>query len=145
MCVYFVVVREYADRLKKRYKRKSNWIKLEKQWPPRPSEKFSRLHLKKKTQPNDIIRLKMTTKDGDKEEEENAIKLQDIFKKTDEQMTIVFEGCPGSGKTALTLHLCKEWADGNMFKDYKLVVLVQLWSQPFTAQKRSKIYYHLLG
>ena len=138
MCVYFVVVREYADRLKKRYKRKSNWIKLEKQWPPRPSEKFSRLHLKKKTQPNDIIRLKMTTKDGDKEEEENAIKLQDIFKKTDEQMTIVFEGCPGSGKTALTLHLCKEWADGNMFKDYKLVVLVQLREPAIHSAKEIK-------
>lgn len=126
MCVHFVVVTEYADRLKKCYKRKSNWEKPEQKWPPRPSEKFNRLHLKKKIQPNDIIRLKMTRKDGEEEEEENAIKLQDIFKKTDEQMTIVFEGCPGSGKTALTLHLCKEWADGNMFNDYKLVVLVQL-------------------
>lgn len=63
---------------------------------------------KEKIQPNDIIRLKMTRKDGEKEEE-NAIKLQDIFKKTDEQMTIVFGGCPGSGKTALTLGIWEEY------------------------------------
>ena len=97
------------------------------QWPPQLGEKFIHLQLKKKTQEQDtIIRLKVTGREDEDKKDENALELQDIFKKTDEQMTIVFEGCPGSGKTALTLHLCKEWADGRMFKDYKLVILVRL-------------------
>ena len=123
--MFLVVAEKYADKLKERYKcRPVCETDPIEQWPLQQSKKFIRLHLKKKSQESDtIIRLQMT---GREDEDENAIELQDIFRKTDEQMTIVFEGCPGSGKTALTLHLCKEWADGKMFKDYKLVVLVRL-------------------
>ena len=136
--LFLVVVEKYADMLKDRYKHGPVCDPVQ-QWPPQQSGKFIRLHLKQITQePDTIIRVKMTGREGEDKRDENAIELQDIFKKTNEQMTIVFEGCPGSGKTALTLHLCKEWADGKMFNDYKLVVLVRLREPAIQSAKEIK-------
>ena len=83
---------------------------------------------KQKPEHEKYIKLMMDGHEEDILTYKDPIKLHDAFKKSDEQpnMRVVFEGGPGAGKTALTLHLCKEWADGNMFKNYKLVILVQL-------------------
>ena len=77
------------------------------------SDKFTRLTITGKSE--DILKQKV------------PIELSEVFKKTDHQkMIILIEGCPGSGKTALTQHLCLEWVHGKLFQDYKLVILVRL-------------------
>ena len=78
------------------------------------SDKFTRLTITGKIE--DILKQKV------------PIELPEVFKKTDDhqKMTILMEGCPGSGKTALTQHLCLEWVHGKLFQDYELVALVRL-------------------
>ena len=54
------------------------------------------------------------------------IELQDIFKKLESQMKVLLEGAPGCGKSTLSFHVCHQWADGKLFQEYKLVVLIRL-------------------
>ena len=78
------------------------------------SDEFTRLTITGKVE--DILRCK------------TPIKLEEVFMKTadDQNMTVLMEGSPGSGKTILTQHLCLEWVHGKLFQDYKLVILVRL-------------------
>ena len=39
---------------------------------------------------------------------------------------VLVEGAPGSGKSTLCLHICQEWAEGKLFQEYDIVVLVRL-------------------
>ncbi|XP_065920935.1 NACHT, LRR and PYD domains-containing protein 3-like [Dysidea avara] len=67
---------------------------------------------------DDILRMKQ------------SIHYREIFKsEVDKEIDfVVMEGRPGVGKTTLAQKLCREWAEGTneMFKKYKLVVMVQL-------------------
>ena len=39
---------------------------------------------------------------------------------------MLMEGAPGSGKSTLSFHVRHEWAKGELFQDYKLVILIKL-------------------
>ena len=39
---------------------------------------------------------------------------------------VLMDGAPGVGKTTLTLHACKGWAESRLFRQYNLVLLVPL-------------------
>lgn len=39
---------------------------------------------------------------------------------------VLLEGASGSGKSTLSVHLCMQWAEGNMFQEYQFVILVLL-------------------
>ena len=56
------------------------------------------------------------------------IELQDIFKKVNEgrQKKVLMEGAPGCGKSTLSFHICQQWADGQLFQEYNMVILVPL-------------------
>ena len=56
------------------------------------------------------------------------INLEDIFKDigNDEQKKVLMEGAPGCGKSTLSLYVCQQWADGKLFQEYKLAILIQL-------------------
>ena len=77
---------------------------------------------------DEFTRLTITGKIEDILREKLPIELPEVFKKTDDhqKMTVLMEGCPGSGKTVLTQHLCSEWVHGKLFQHYKLVILVRL-------------------
>ena len=77
---------------------------------------------------DEFTRLTITGKVEDILRSKTPIKLEEVFKKIpdDQKMTVLMEGCPGSGKTILTQHLCLEWVHGKLFQDYKLVILVRL-------------------
>ena len=57
------------------------------------------------------------------------IELKDIFVKieeNDQQKKVLIEGVAGSGKSTLSLNICHEWADEQLFQEYKLIILVRL-------------------
>ncbi len=53
--------------------------------------------------------------------EQIACKVGDSFPKL-----VIIEGAPGVGKTTLSWELCRRWSAGNIWSDYRLVVLLRL-------------------
>ena len=43
-----------------------------------------------------------------------------------EQCCVLVEGAPGVGKTTLSWEICRRWAEGNLFNQYTLVLLLRL-------------------
>ena len=42
------------------------------------------------------------------------------------QHCVLVEGAPGVGKTTLSWEICKRWSEGNLFKQYSLILLLRL-------------------
>ena len=76
---------------------------------------------------DDFIRLTITGKVDDILHKKTPVNLENIFSGCDRKKKLVLvEGAPGSGKSTLTLHICQEWAEGKLFREYDIVVLVRL-------------------
>ena len=43
-----------------------------------------------------------------------------------ERKVILIDGAPGSGKSTLTVHICRQWGRGELFNEFIVVILVQL-------------------
>ena len=102
-------------------------------WPPSPSEKFINLAA--------ISREEVTT------EELHEFMLATLNKGVDtilqtkapvsieqlldtkpglKQKCVLVEGAPGVGKTTLSWEVCKRWAEGILFKQYSLLLMLRL-------------------
>ena len=76
---------------------------------------------------DEFIRLTITGKVDDILQKKTPIDLENIFSDCDRKRKVVLlEGAPGSGKSTLCLHICQEWAEGKLFQEYDIVVLVRL-------------------
>ena len=74
-----------------------------------------------------FIRLTITGKVDDILHKKTPVNLENIFSDCDRKRKLVLiEGAPGSGKSTLCLHICQEWAEGKLFQEYDIVVLVRL-------------------
>ena len=70
---------------------------------------------------------RITGKVDDILQKNTPIDLENIFSNCDRKRKLVLiEGAPGSGKSTLCLHICQEWAEGKLFQEYDIVVLVRL-------------------
>ena len=59
--------------------------------------------------------------------EKSPIELKDLFKNIEgERKVILIDGAPGSGKSTLTVHICRQWGRGELFNQFTVVILVQL-------------------
>ena len=58
-----------------------------------------------------------------KSDNSKSLDIKDICK---HGKTVVLEGTAGSGKTALTRHICQQWAEGKMFHDVDLLIHLTL-------------------
>ena len=106
------------------------------QWPPPVDDehKVFRLEIveaKRKIRRTDIdsdwVRCKTIEDKIDKAVHQRAlIELNEIFTKIEGQPKVLLEGAPGSGKSTLSFHIRQEWANGQLFQKYKLVVLIRL-------------------
>ena len=76
---------------------------------------------------DEFIRLTITGKVDDILHKKTPVDLENIFSECDRRRKLVLiEGAPGSGKSTLCLHICQEWAEGKLFQEYDIVVLVRL-------------------
>ena len=76
---------------------------------------------------DDFVRLSITGKVDDILQQKTRVDLNNIFSDCgDNRKIVLLEGAPGSGKSTLALHICQEWADGKLFQEYNVVVLVRL-------------------
>ena len=125
------VLEKYQEFLKRLYRERSAEYLLH--WPPVPHYKYVDLSM---TTPKDKVRHgtpdvqhTMAVMRGEIEwDTPRNVELCEIFKKDSSQhKKILIEGAPGSGKTTITWHICKQWGMGEMFHDlFDMVVLVQL-------------------
>jgi ATP-dependent RNA helicase DHX33 len=127
--------------LKSLYKVKSQESSYsEDQWPPPVTNKVFRLALVKvdklRTQnvQEEFLRQKTIAGKVDNvlEEAVENIELKDILqdKKSDgKPKKVLLEGAPGCGKSTLSLQICHLWSKGELFQEYKLVILVRLRDQ----------------
>ena len=55
------------------------------------------------------------------------VELKEVFQETAEnRLVIFFEGIAGSGKTTLSWHACREWADEKLLQQFDLLIHVQV-------------------
>ena len=75
----------------------------------------------------EFIKLSITGKIDDILQQKTQIDLKNIFSDCKgKRKLVLIEGAPGSGKSTLALHICQEWAEGKLFQDYSIVILVRL-------------------
>ena len=122
---------KYRDYLKTRYKPQR--FTSSTQWPPLPVTNVFKLAMIRKEEiqrgriDDDFIRLTITGKVDDILQKKTPVNLENIFSNCDAEIKLVLvEGAPGSGKSTLCLHICQEWAEGKLFQEYDIVVLVRL-------------------
>ena len=112
------------------------------QWPPINTTVFIRLamvvteevrsgNVEMLKEDQKLIKLREITDKVDNipnhDKKKVPIKLKDIFSKCKSgQKRILIEGARGSGKSTLSLHICSQWAVGQLYNNYKLVILVRL-------------------
>ena len=126
---------EYAEDLKSDYKFETYATTDDIKWPPPVDKKYKVFRLEiveaniwRSDFDSDWVRCKKIHEKVDKVvKQRDPIELKDIFDKIEGQRKrVLMEGAPGSGKSTLSFHICREWADGKLFQDYKLVVLIRL-------------------
>lgn len=103
-------------------------------WPPPVTDKVFRLamimaeQVQRRQIKNDFVRKSITGKVDDILRIKVPIELRDIFIKINhgKRKTVLIEGGPGCGKSTLSLHICHNWSDNQLFKEYHGVILVRL-------------------
>ena len=103
------------------------------QWPPPITNKVFQLAMIKWEEvrrgriEDDFVRKSITGKVDDILKHKVPIELEDIFSVTEgERKRVLIEGAPGCGKSTLSLYVCQQWADGFLFQEFQLVILVRL-------------------
>jgi hypothetical protein len=54
------------------------------------------------------------------------IQLSDAFKNSSSRLMILFQGIAGSGKTTLSWHACREWANKKLLQQFQILIHVQI-------------------
>ncbi|XP_064391376.1 NACHT, LRR and PYD domains-containing protein 12-like [Halichondria panicea] len=76
---------------------------------------------------DEFVRLSITGKIDDILLQKTPVNLTNIFSEIGNRRNFVLiEGAPGSGKSTLALHICQEWAEGKLFQEFDIAILVKL-------------------
>ena len=114
-----VSMEKFTTSIRKKYQR--NLINRERQWPPRHTEK--------------LIRLVLVESNGgysrSKDVKRTPLEYDDLFKvnskcKAGRATKILVEGDAGIGKTTLCTAIAEDWANGKLFQQFKLLLLLPL-------------------
>ena len=75
----------------------------------------------------EIIENTISGKVDDIVQKKSPVEIKDIFEGVPEDHKVVLiEGAPGAGKSSLSLDICQKWSEGELFQEYKAVILVRL-------------------
>ena len=109
------------------------------QWPPPITDNMRVCHLamikaervQRKHIQDEFVRMTITGKVDDILQQKIPVELQNIFMEIEEgkPRKVLLEGAPGCGKSTLSFHICQQWREGNLFQEYRLVILVRLREQ----------------
>ena len=120
-------VEKFVDRIKHKYIQRR--LNREKQWPPCKSEKLLRLELVEGEQREGYSAGKTRGSDS-KAVKRSPITYSDILKaKKDGRRAVrkvLVEGDAGIGKTTLCIALSEDWANGKLFCEFKILLLLHL-------------------
>jgi GTPase SAR1 family protein len=92
----------------------------EKQYPPRYSSKS--------------VKLQLVVKEREEHSPTDILTYTDIFKKEKEQKVLI-EGGAGIGKTTFCLSISEDWANGKLFQEFKVFLLLPLHEKRIAATK----------
>ena len=102
-------------------------------WLPSPTQKIFNLAIIKKEKiqrgrlDDEFVHKTIRGQVDDILLEKLPIELKDLFKNIEgERKVILIDGAPGSGKSTLTVHICRQWGEGELFNQFAVVILVQL-------------------
>lgn len=118
------IIEEYNSYLKQKYKRLR--MPLDGQWPPVHASDYVPLILSLSDFSNEQVLTSKINKilKGDIDHmSNNLINFEDIFKADENINSLLIQGSPGIGKTAFSLTVCKKWAAGKFFTQFKIVWL----------------------
>ena len=123
----------FASSIKRKYKEKL--INREKQWPPCHSDKLIRLELvEREGKEGYSAKQQRGGKDRYGDKEDKAVKraplaYSDLFNMENEKRPVrkvLVEGDAGIGKTTLCIAVSEDWANGKLFQQFELVLLLPL-------------------
>ena len=99
-------------------------------WPPSPSKVYVNLAIinREETRKTQLDQFMLATlyKGVDTILEEKAPVEMEQIMDTPPGTCVLVEGAPGVGKTTLSWEVCKRWAEGNLFNQYSLILLLRL-------------------
>ena len=130
---YHSVCIQYAGYLKFLYANLHSKQTSSDQWPPSTTHKFFRLAMikagtvKRGHIHDEFLRMTITGKVDDILRQKYPIELKNIILETPgPRKVILLEGAPGCGKSTLSVYICQQWEKGQLFSQFKLVILIRL-------------------
>ena len=122
----------YSAHLKKLYRRTKH--PFNSKWPPSPCKEIIKLAAvkkrKRKTREKEVSVMRSSSlEEYIKEEELVPIKLDEILKSGDDDShpnCVIVQGAPGIGKSTFAWQFSQKWAEGSLYQEYDLVVLLQM-------------------
>jgi hypothetical protein len=103
-------------------------INFEKQWPPCHSENLVRLELVERAKGEDYSANTQRGRES-KGHKHTPLLYSDLFKVErgkNPVRKVLIEGDAGIGKTTLCIAVCEDWANGKLFQQFELVLLLPL-------------------
>ena len=126
------LLKSYSDYLRGRYKVQIPTF-FSVQWPPTPTRKvFNLSMIQKETieygySDDELTRLMLRGNVKEILHRHTPVNLENIFKcDKGGRKVILIEGAPGAGKSTLAWDICQKWGSGELFRQYRTVIYIQL-------------------
>ena len=119
-------VQKFGTSVKKKYQERR--INFEKQWPHCTSDKLARLEIVKREKVGGYSAKTWRGRDCDGVKR-TPIAYGDLFKEESGKRPVrkvLVEGDAGIGKTTLCIAVSEDWANGKLFQQFELVLLLPL-------------------
>ena len=117
----------FAANIKKKYRHRL--INREKQWPPCQSKRFIRLELVEKKKTYYPVDKQILDKRENKNVKRTPLAYDDLFNVESGVSSIrriLVSGSAGIGKTTLCTSVSEDWANGKLFQQFELLLLLPL-------------------
>ena len=130
--LYYSKLFEFGDELKIQY-RQFQMGKSPFEWlssTPRKVFRLALIHgekLRGGQKKDKFVQMSISSRVDDILHAKTPVELEDLFRsKGHGSEIILIEGSPSSGRSSLTTHIIHKWAQGELFEEFTLVILVQL-------------------